>query len=61
MDDKKMKLLVELENLEQILNIFEEFFSMDQNIQSESVVKVLKILVNGLKEDIWELIGKDCI
>lgn len=61
MNEQKIQLLMEIECLEQILKVFQEFFSINQDIQSESAIKVLDMLVNKVKEDIWELVGKDCI
>lgn len=61
MNEQKIQLLMEIECLEQILKVFQEFFSINQDIQSESAIKVIDMLVNKVKEDIWELVGKDCI
>lgn len=52
MNEQKIQLLMEIECLEQILKVFQEFFSINQDIQSESAIKVIDMLVNKVKEDI---------
>lgn len=48
-------LLVKLEAITNLLTLLEESFAMSQDIQSESVMKVLKVLINDVEKMAVEL------
>lgn len=54
MDEKNIQVLIKIETLEQALKLFEEFFSMNQNSQAESVMKIIKILLEDLENTLWK-------
>lgn len=51
-------LLVKLEVITNLLTLLEESFAMSQDIQSESVMKVLKVLINDVNIEVEKLENK---
>lgn len=51
-------LLVKLESITNLLTLLEESFAMSQNIESESVMKVLKVLINDVNNELEKLKNK---
>lgn len=53
-------LLVKLESITNLLTLLEESFAMSQNIQSESVMKVLKVLTEDVEQMVIKLMEENC-
>lgn len=47
-------LLVKLEVILNLLTLLEETFAMSQDTQSESIMKVLKVLINDMEQIVLE-------
>lgn len=54
-------LLVKMESILNLITLLEEAFAMDQNIQGESVMKVLKLLLTDLDNELLRVIENKCI
>ncbi len=53
-------LLVKLESITNLLTLLEESFAMSQNTQSESVMKVLKVLTEDVEQMVIKLMEENC-
>ncbi len=51
-------LLVKIESITNLLTLLEESFAMSQNIESESIMKVLKVLINDVNSEVEKLENK---
>lgn len=49
-------LLVKMESILNLITLLEEAFAMSQNIQGESVMRVLKLLLTDLDDQLSEFI-----
>lgn len=54
--DNKDTLFVKLESILNLLTLLEESFAMNQDIQAESTMKILKVLINDVEQIAVELI-----